>query len=156
MRAIDVSLVLTDMGTSVTCKVLSQVEDHNQVLTTVALGVPVEVKEARECWLYSKADWAGFRQELAGTNWDFLDNLDANAAQRSLTDHLLTTARKYVPVEKRLLTKSSHPWLNERCLELVQEKRNAEGTPEYGEKTWLCSEGLLEEFHRYVGRVCDD
>ena len=79
-------LVLTDMGASVSSKVLPKVDDHNQVLTTVSLGLPVEVQETRECWVYSKANWAGLRRELASTNWDFLDNLDANEAQRSLTD----------------------------------------------------------------------
>ena len=94
-------LVLTDMGTCVSSKVLPRVEDHNQVLTTVAMGVPMEVKEARECWLYSKADWKGFKRDLAETNLSFLDNLGANEAQRSFTDHLLKTAKKYIPVTTR-------------------------------------------------------
>ena len=38
----------------------------------------------------------------------------------------------------------------------MQKKRYAEGTSEYNEKARLCSEGLLEEFHRYVGKVRDD
>ena len=46
--------------------------------------------------------------------------------------------------------------MNQRCCDLVAAKRAAEGKPEYKEKVKLCSEGILEEFHRYVGRVRDE
>ena len=53
----------------------------------------------------------------------------------------------------RTAYKSTHPWINKRCKEVVEEKRQAEGAPFYGDKLKACSEVILEEFNMYVTRT---
>ena len=45
---------------------------------------------------------------------------------------------------------SSHPWLNGRVLHLVKQKADASGTELESEKAKACSEGILQEFHKWV------
>ena len=66
---------------------------------------------------------------------------------------MLAVARKHVPVRTRFVKKSTHPWLNEACLTLVQRAREAEGTPEHKKKLRECSEGVLAEYYKYVDRT---
>ena len=150
-------LVLTDMAKGVVCKVLPKLEDHALVLATVALGVPTEYTEQRERWVYTKANWKGLKKALKSTDWSFLDRCaDTNAAQDQLTAYILQTARRYIPVETNTLKKSTHPWMNDRCLALVAAKRAAEGTTEYKKKLHECSEGILEEFKKHVRQVREE
>ena len=153
-------LVLTDMHTDVQCTVQPQLADHRMVLATVQLEVPKVVEVPRECWVWSKANWGALKDELGKTNWDNLlflgeeafDDL-AEEAVRRFTTHVLEVARKHVPVHLRNVKKSTHPWLNQTCLTLVQKARAAENTPEHAERLRECSEGVLAEFHKYVART---
>ena len=93
------------------------------------LAVPKEVEVEREYWLWNKANWQALKEELGQTSWDellFLGDEDfedlADEATQRFTTHVLTVARKHVPVQVRKVKKSTHPWLNDRCLELVQRK----------------------------------
>ena len=150
-------LVLTDLDRSVVCQVLPKVEDHAAVLATVAFTVPAEYMEQRERWRYEKANWKGLKKAFCETDWAFLDTYtDVDAMQERLVQYILHTARGYIPVGKGSVRKSTHPWMNTRCLELVAAKREAEDTPEYDQKLKECSEGILEEFNKYVGRVRSD
>ena len=49
--------------------------------------------------------------------------------------------------------KSSHPWLNDRTISLVDAKRTAEGTPLEKEATLVCSAGLAAAYHYYTART---
>ena len=150
-------LVLTNLGKGVTAKVLPKLEDHSLVQATVALGVPTEQKEERERWLYKKADWKGLKKTLANTDWSFLDHTqDSDEAQATLTEKVLSAARKHIPVSTEPATRKTHPWLNDRCLKLVAAKRAAEGTDEYRKKLKECSRGVLEEYNKYVHRLREE
>ena len=132
-------------------KVLSKLQDHSLVLATTALGVPKEYEEERERWLYKKADWKGLCRALANTNWSFVEEASStDLAQEELTAKILATARKYIPVSTEPIKKSTHPWMNERCLKLVAAKRAAEGTEAYKQRLEECSKGVLEEYQKYV------
>ena len=56
------------------------------------------------------------------TNWEELlflgeenfEELPDKAVER-FTEHVLAAAYRYVPVEKRFVKKTTHPWLNDRC-----------------------------------------
>lgn len=147
-------LVLTDLGKEVTAKVLPQLEDHSLVLATVALSIPKEKEELRERWVYKDADWKGLRRALANTDWNFVDEaVDTNEVVEAFTEKVLTVTRKYIPVSTAPVKKSTHPWMNRRCLELVAAKRAAEGTAEYKRKLEECSRGILEEYHKHVERL---
>ena len=51
------------------------------------------------------------------------------------------------------MTKPTHPWLNDRCRTLIDNKVRADGTSAYEEKQRLCSEGLLCEYNAYIQRI---
>ena len=150
-------LVLTDLHTDVKCEVRPQLADHNCVLVTTELGVPSVVEVERECWQWHKADWSNLRKELADTNWDQVlfvgeepfEDLP-NAAVQRFTDLVLNTARKHVPVTTRVAQKQTHPWLNERCRNLVAEAQAAQGTHQHGDKLKQCSQGVFQEYLAYV------
>ena len=49
--------------------------------------------------------------------------------------------------------KTSHPWLNDRTIALVDAKRTAEWTPLEKEATLACSAGLAAAYHDYTART---
>ena len=108
----------------------------------------MQVQEAREWWEYNKANWKQLKRTFHETDWSFVTDLDVDAAQRKFTNFVLETARRFIPVKQRVISKSSHPWLNDRCLELVRSKRGAEGTADYQKKAQICSEKILDELQK--------
>ena len=76
-----------------------------------------------------------------------------NKCVQQFTETVLSLVRKHVPVKKSSGARSTHPWLNERCLALVAAKHRAEGTPEYERCLRECSEGLLQEYKNYVQKT---
>jgi hypothetical protein len=57
-------------------------------------------------------------------------------------------------ITKRNLSerKTTHPWVGERVLELVREKKAAEGTNREHECRDRCSAGIMEEYGKYVAK----
>ena len=51
--------------------------------------------------------------------------------------------------------KSSHPWLNDRAIALVDVKRTAEETPLEKEATLACSAGLEAAYHNYTAGTAE-
>ncbi len=43
-----------------------------------------------------------------------------------------------------------HPWFNDRCRQLVTEKRAAEGTSDFKEAAEKCSRGIFDEYCKYI------
>ena len=77
----------------------------------------------------------------------------ANSAAERFTSYLLDRAKQYVPVRTVTDTKSTHPWLNERCFQAVLKKRAAEGTTEYQACLQERSRTFLEEYRAYVAKT---
>ena len=159
-------LVLTDFPEAVHCTVQPMLADHSLVLARVLLEVPKEVTVERERWLFDKANWKALKAELTETSWNriFFHKADGlkpeectaeatDLAVERFTEYLLKTARKHVPVTTWKEKKSSHPWLDDHCLALVQAKRQAGGTPEYEQKLKECSEGILHAYQEYAKRT---
>ena len=48
--------------------------------------------------------------------------------------------------------KSTHPWVNDRVLELVRKKRMKVGTQEAKAASQECSRGIKEEYEKYIKR----
>ena len=110
--------------------------------------MPCEERVERELWNWRRANWNGLREELAHTDWNkvFFDggseepnSAVADAAVTRFTTFLLERARRYVPVRKVTETKFTHPWLNDRCVQAVKRKREAEGIPDYRSRVVECS-----------------
>ena len=104
-------------------------------------------------WQFNKADWKGLNSFFSATDWRTMICDDVDTATTKTTDFISSTARRFIPVSTRTVYKSTHPWINKRCKEVVEEKRRAEGLPIYGDKLKVCSEVILEEFNMYVTRT---
>ena len=115
------------------------------------MDVPRVVEVARERWLWHKTNWDDLRKDFEETNWEELLFLGeepfedlADEAVKRFTDHLLEVTRRHVTVERRVVEKSTHPWLNDRCRQLAAEERAAQGTPLHKQKLKQCSEGVFD------------
>ena len=157
-------LALTDLEGEVECEVLLKLADHALVLCKVHSPVPKTVEVTRECWFFAKGNWKAFDKELQDINCNEVffrrgtaqgphTSEDVDLATERFIEHLLRTLRKHVPVRKKVVTKSSHSWVDDHCLELVAKKREAEGTEAYAERLKECSEGLLEAYRRWVAKT---
>ena len=96
------------------------------------------------------ADWDRLRAALEDQDWSPLHTLDADSGAELLTRTILSHARDCIPVASTLQKNSSHPWLNERVLRLVSARQQAAGTTDEPQVAKSCSEGILEEFHKWV------
>ena len=144
-------LVLSDLSRPPTTKVLQKISDHNAVLVSVNLRVPVDSPTFRDCWDFAKADWRNFSTALQAAHWpSILGNSDVNAMVERFNTFISACCTRYIPTRQVATTNSSQPWLNARCMALIQQKHNAEGTHLYFTCRDKCSRGLKEEFHKFV------
>ena len=147
-------LVLADLGDAVTCQVLPGLSDHCAILCGIRAAIPKAVVLPRRCFLYRQARWHELNRSLSSINWfGVLPLDDPSSAVAVFTGIVLEAAKTHIPFKKLHLRKSTHPWLNERCLELVASKVMAFGTPGFASKRDECSRGLLEEHKRYIART---
>ena len=120
-------LALTDID-DVKCKVLTKVADHKGLGITLTLPVPLVATPVRRVWQYRDADWDGLREALNSQDWSWLKHVDAHVGAERLTDNILDPSRQFIPERFLHERKRTHPWINDRVLELVRAKRVAEGT----------------------------
>ena len=146
-------LVISDLDDISSTSVLPRIADHNVVRTVARLAVHRAEPSQREVWLYSSADWPGLRVDLASTNWSFFDLMPVDDSSARFTSILLSTMRRHISIEFVSEHATQHPWLNNRCLALIQAKRDAEGTPTFQAAATLCSKGILDEHRRYISRL---
>ena len=146
-----IDLVITDVE-QITCKILQKMADHAVIWAQLKVRVPTCTANKRLVWQFAKADWDGLREHLQQENWHRLQSMDADAAAVEVTGMILRYAEECIP--KRLLRdrKSSHPWVNDRILDLVQRKRAAEGTNDECRLRAEYNAGVREEYLRYVAR----
>ena len=143
-------LVLTDLGDSCCCTVVPGIADHCLLLLRVRFPVPRNLRGSRGVWLYKRANWRGVQRDLLRLDWQWVDSLDSSAAAARLTATILQVARQHIPVKRVALSQEAHPWLNDRCRQLVQQKVAAAGTDGASDAAALCSRGLLEEYRKWV------
>ena len=109
--------------------------------------IPVPKTDIKErlVWTYSKADWEGVRSRVEDTDWEnCICNADAGA--ESITRETLRAAEMFIPRRMLKKRKSTHPWVNDRIVELVRLKQNAAGTEGAGLAMETCSAGIRTEF----------
>ena len=88
---------------------------------------------------FSQFDW-----------YDFFRNGDIHEVTAKFTNYVLDIAKLFIPFGFKMIRKSSHPWLNEKCKRLVLQKHTAFGTPNYEKERDKCSKGLFEEYLKHV------
>ena len=109
--------------------VLPLIADHKLVTATLKLSVPSQVEAGRKVWRYGQADWERLHDSLADTCWDHIADQSTTAAAKWITGTILRSASSCIPLSTLRTKKSSHPWLNDRSIALVDAKRTAEETP---------------------------
>ena len=77
-------------------------------------------------------------------------NVDVQMVVEVFIEYVICVSKMFIPFEKKMVRKSSHPWLNNTCKQLVLKNHAAHGTPEYGMVRNQCSEGLYHEYSKYV------
>ncbi len=90
--------------------------------------VPEQQVIEREVWQFAKADWDRLRDTLSEQDWSYIETEDTNAAAARLTNEILGIAQERIPKRTLRDKKSTHPWLTDRVIELVQAKQEAVGT----------------------------
>ena len=71
----------------------------------------------------------------------------------TFTTYLLKLCKRFIPVVRIVSRNSSHPWLNDRCIRLVRDKQDAEGTAAFERLRDICSTGLKEEYDKYIQKT---
>ena len=146
-------LVLTDLEEVKNAVVGPQISDHRIIKAEVDLSMPRVEMQPRVVYDYAKASWTRIRAEISSVDWSFFNRLTVDTGTTEFMRILLRILDRAIP--KRIISSNTekHPWLNERCLELIQRKRAAEGTPAYGDAARACSVGILFEYHAYIDGI---
>jgi len=144
-------LALTDLD-EVRCKVVGKIADHKGLKLTLPFTVPRVEIQSRMVWQFTSADWEGLNNALLCQDWSWLARTDPNTGAERLTVCILGLAEFFI--QKRLLKerKSTHPWINDKVLELVRSKLAAEGTDEETECMKRCSACIMEEYGKHVAK----
>ena len=142
-------IALTDVD-EVRCKVVCPIADHRGLKLILPISVPRVTIQLRLVWQFKAADWQGLRSALMCQDWSWMETIDANKGAQRLTDHILRLAEFFIPRRWMNERKSTHPWINERILHLVQEKLAAVGPEAELECRKRCSAGIMEEYGKFV------
>ena len=125
-------------------RVLPRVADHNIVRFVMHLCVIPQAQQGRRVHEYKRAPWKRICEELGDLDWSWIRSSDVDLATESFTRAILEVIEALVP-SKLIFSKAAvHPWYNERCRKLIQEKRQAEGTPAYKDVVKKCSQVYLK------------
>ncbi len=146
-------LFITDMDEACNATVLPRIADHHVVRASLHLQVPQDAPRRREVWLYKFADWASLASAIVAMDWSFIDVISVDEAAEHFTDIILHFLREHTPTTEIEEREGSHPWLNARCFSLIKAKRDAEGTPFFGEVAAACSAGILEEYNTFIAKT---
>ena len=145
-------LALTDIE-STRCRVLPKIADHSIVEMVLELAVPQHAPVEREVWDFRKADWERLSDTLQSCEWSDIMGDNVDEAAQAMTNTILSASTACIP--KRLLKerKSTHPWLNDRVVELVKAKAAAAGTEEEKTASESCSAAIMEERSVFIQRI---
>ena len=139
-------LCATDLDNAVNTEVLASIADHKAVLVKASFAVPTSEIQIRKLWYYKSANWRGLNESFANTDWGWMDTMGADESALALTDYIMELVHDHIPSEEKAVCQTSHPWLNQRCLDLIKAKHVAVGTARAEETARECSTGLLDEY----------
>ena len=147
------STLSSAIWTVLSTRVLPHIADHRAILVSVEFALPGSSAHSRELWDFARADWGGLCGALALHDWSWRGNAHPDVCAARVTELVLQTARRFIPVRSATCFRPSHPWLNERCIDLVRRKQAAEGLATFHEVVAECSRGMLEEFRAYIRKT---
>ena len=142
-------LVLSNVH-GLSAEVLPYIADHKGVLCKLPCREILEKDVEREVWQLNKADWDGLKEALNQFDWHALQNGTAEDALAFFYEVLWNHLIKFIPRCSIKEKKSSHPWLNQRSIDAIKRKNDAENTDRFQVETDKCTQVLMEERGRYI------
>ncbi len=146
-------LVLTDLPAHSQCSVHPGVldKDHWAVIVDVAISIPSCSAVHRTCFDFGKAKWSDIKTALKSTEWEtFFAHRGADAAALELTEKILSIVKEYVPVKDVVSKPYKHPWIDDRCRELLRQKHASIGTPGFAAARDACTAGFTVAFSEFL------
>ena len=92
------------------------------------------------------------KARLRSQDWQWITNCNPDVAAKLLTDIIMDVISEAIPYSSSCC-RSSHPWLTEECLQLVEEKTLASGTEFFPVACLQCSAGLLQAHNFFIERT---
>ena len=126
-----------------------KIADHKMLLAKIPVPKSETLSIKRKRFNTSRADWKGLNKELTSTDWMFLKEGTAEEASKQFMEKLWIILCSFIPYEEVDFKKRSHPWLNSKCEEAIQNKNAAEGSELFAEKQKKCATIISEEFQKY-------
>ena len=148
-------LVLTDLP-GVKAEVMPKIADHNLVQICIPFATPTETIVKRDVWQFRSADWDRLRRMLGDIDWSFLRTMAVDLSAQKVSHLILEVATKCINRKAIREHKTTHPWLNERVLQAVDEKRRAEGGHQEKALAEQCSIVVMQEYGAWCGRIRDE
>ena len=145
-------LALSDIH-ELECSVLPKIADHCMVEALLAMPVPNTIKHNRKVWLMGAADWLRLRESLAEVDWASLKKCNPNEGAEMLTRTILEHARECIPTKMICETKTKHPWLSEKIMQLVSDKVKSHGSESEADKARACSAGVFSGYQEWVSKT---
>ena len=142
-------LVLTDIQNT-TAAIMPYVADHKGVWIKLPFPEVLETSFDREVWHLASADWKRLKQVLLDIDWLPFNDGTAEDALAFFLEILWYLLVKHVPRRKIRVTKSSHPWLNDRSKDAIRRKNLAEGSESFEAERRKYMQILAEERARHV------
>ena len=85
-----------------------------------------------------------------------MHEMSVDACAEQFTADVLSAAAQHIPQRIIKCRKSTHPWMTDHVLSLVELKINACGTDLEKQAQNDCSQGILEAYHTYTGKVREE
>lgn len=126
--------------------------DHAVVTASFKFNVPLIKHVQRTLWDFKRSNWSKLRSALSDMKWSDVITGNPDSAAKAFADIILSTASANIPRRIATVAKSSHPWINEKCIEAISKKCQAHGTDTFQEASIRCSQTLQAEFTCFVER----
>ena len=126
------------------------VADHKGLWLKLPFPEVLETSFEREVWHLRSADWKSLQKTLGEMDWKNLRTGTAEDALVYFLEILWYCLVTYIPRQKIIITKRSHPWLNERSKEAIRRKSLAEAGAAFEQERARCTQVLAEEHAKYL------
>ena len=134
---------------------LPGIADYKIVKAELTFKVPEHSTVTRMVCEFVQADWDKMRDMLSAKPWEDMQTIHVNDAAVLFNKAIQECAEHCIPRRVLRERKSTHPWLTDAVETLVQQKNDAEGTPNERDAAEQCSAGILASFRRYTRKCAE-
>ena len=105
-------------------RVEKKIADHSGIVLQVPIPAPQVKRIPRIVWHFKDARWKHLQSELRAIDWHFLEDGSVDQAVSDFSSILHGMRRFYIPWGKLEERRSTHPWLDETCIEAINGKKS--------------------------------